>query len=469
MLDTTIIDFLKQTDALGSVPDAQLSWLVEHSNCKTLEEGDFIFRRGEPADDMIIVLSGKLKLYIQQQNSTKEMGFFEPGDISGLLPFSRLKTAIGFAQACQTSEVLLTHRDKMPELVAQNYELAQALVQLMTSRVRDFTSTQQQDEKMMALGKLSAGLAHELNNPASAIARSSDSLLRHLKNTPERFKQVIMMEVDVEQVDAVNKLLFQKLGELGQSGLSMREKIKLEDEFLDWLEDREIDNADDITENLLEFNFSPSDLDRLEEILTPEVMSPVFNWINNVMTTEKTVQDIHKSSTRIAELVQSVKSYSHMDRAQDAQRIAILTGIRDTLNLLSYKIKNAKIDVMLEVDENLQVDINPGQINQVWTNLIDNAIDALEETSEPRIMITSKLDRDRIRIEMEDNGPGIPEEIRSQIFDPFFTTKTVGKGSGMGLDISAKIVRGAGGDIQVVSQPGKTVFSVILPIPSNNK
>ena len=468
MLGKQIVDFLQGTDILSQVPRPQLEWLVSHSEVNELQEGDFIFRKGEAADHMIVVLSGTLKLFIQQQNSTKNMGTFEPGDISGLLPFSRLKTALGFAQACETSLVMLTHRDQMHELVAKNYELAQALVHQMTRRVRDFTSTQQQDEKMMALGKLSAGLAHELNNPAAAIASSSNSLLRHLKHTPERFKEVIMMDVTGEQVDAVNKVLFEKLEELGGPGLSMREKMKLEDEFTDWLEERDIDNAEDITENLLDFNFSMEDLDKIEDILTPEVMSPVFNWLNNVMTTEKTVLDIHKSSTRITELVQSVKSYSHMDRAQDAQRVKVVTGIRDTLNLLSYKIKNAKIDVSLEVEDQLMIEINPGQINQVWTNIIDNAVDALHDANDPKIMIRSQVNREQIHILLEDNGPGIPDDIKNRIFDPFFTTKEVGKGSGMGLDISAKLIRAAGGDIQVASQPGRTVFTVSLPIPSSH-
>lgn len=468
MLGKQIVDFLQGTDILSQVPRPQLEWLVSHSEVNELQEGDFIFRKGEAADHMIVVLSGTLKLFIQQQNSTKNMGTFEPGDISGLLPFSRLKTALGFAQACETSLVMLTHRDQMHELVAKNYELAQALVHQMTRRVRDFTSTQQQDEKMMALGKLSAGLAHELNNPAAAIASSSNSLLRHLKHTPERFKEVIMMDVTGEQVDAVNKVLFEKLEELGGPGLSMREKMKLEDEFTDWLEERDIDNAEDITENLLDFNFSMEDLDKIEDILTPEVMSPVFNWLNNVMTTEKTVLDIHKSSTRITELVQSVKSYSHMDRAQDAQRVKVVTGIRDTLNLLSYKIKNAKIDVSLEVEDQLMIEINPGQINQVWTNIIDNAVDALHDANDPKIMIRSQVNREQIHILLEDNGPGIPDDIKNRIFDPFFTTKEVGKGSGMGLDISAKLIRAAGGDIQVESQPGRTVFTVSLPIPSSH-
>ena len=277
-----------------------------------------------------------------------------------------------------------------------------------------------------------------------------------------------MMDVTGEQVDAVNKVLFEKLEELGGPGLSMREKMKLEDEFTDWLEERDIDNAEDITENLLDFNFSMEDLDKIEDILTPEVMSPVFNWLNNVMTTEKTVLDIHKSSTRITELVQSVKSYSHMDRAQDAQRVKVVTGIRDTLNLLSYKIKNAKINVRLEVEDQLMIEINPGQINQVWTNIIDNAVDALHDANDPKIMIRSQVNREQIHILLEDNGPGIPDDIKNRIFDPFFTTKEVGKGSGMGLDISAKLIRAAGGDIQVESQPGRTVFTVSLPIPSSH-
>ncbi len=460
------LETLKQNPILKGIPDSQFEWLVENSNITILGQGEYIFKKDEPADFMIILLSGKVKLYLQQNNSIREMGHFEKHEISGLLPFSRLEKALGNAQVVEDATLLLTHRSKMHDLVANNYELTQKLVQQMTSRVRDFTSIQQQNEKMMALGKLSAGLAHELNNPASAIVRSSDSLLTHLKNTPENFKKVIMSNISPETVDVANSILFSKLDNYGNIHLSLKEKMRLEDEFMDWLEDREVDNEDEITENLIEYGFTLEELELISDSLDTHQLNTALNWINNVLTTERTVKDIHSASSRISELVQSIKSYSHMDRSQDKIKANIHKGILDTLKLLEHKTRKNRIEVEQDFEENLNdINIYPGALNQVWTNILDNAIDALEETDSPIIRIKTYLESDFQVVEIEDNGPGIPEDLVKRIFDPFFTTKDVGKGSGMGLDIVRRIVRdNHKGRIEVESKPGTTKFIIKIPV-----
>jgi signal transduction histidine kinase len=335
----------------------------------------------------------------------------------------------------------------------------------MSSRIRDFTSFQQQNEKMMALGKLSAGLAHELNNPATAIVRSSDSLMKHLSNTPESFKRVISLKLSDEQVDRVNDILFSKLTSPAPAKLTLRQKTELENDLLDWLEDRGIDDADEITDNLIEFGLAEEELNSIETILKGEQLEPVLLWINNVMTTERTVSDIHAASRRISELVHSIKSYSHMDRDQDKVKTDIRVGLEDTLNILVHKIKSGNVSVRESFEEELpEPAVSPGELNQVWTNIIDNAIDALEDTPSPSIEIKTHQNHDFVVVEIIDNGPGIPEDMIQSIFDPFFTTKDVGKGSGMGLDISMKIIQRHKGTLDVESNPGRTVFRVCLPI-----
>jgi signal transduction histidine kinase len=319
---------------------------------------------------------------------------------------------------------------------------------------------------MMALGKLSAGLAHELNNPAAAIVRSSDSLIAHLKSTPENFKKVVLSNISPDKVDVANTILFSKLDNYGNIQLSLKEKMKLEDEFIEWLEDREVENEDEIAENLIEYGFTIEELEQISDSLNTNQLNTALNWINNVLTTERTVKDIHAASSRISELVQSVKSYSHMDRSQDKIKANIHKGILDTLKLLEHKTRKNKIEVELDFDENLEdINIYPGALNQVWTNILDNAVDALAETDSPEIKIKTSKESGFQIVEIEDNGPGIPEDLVKRIFDPFFTTKDVGKGSGMGLDIVRRIVTdNHKGTIDVESKPGSTKFIIKLPV-----
>ena len=464
MKTTEALVILKNNPKLEGVPESQLNWLLEKGTITCFEEGEFLFKKDQPADYLTIILSGKLRLYLQRQNSTREMGTFGPHDVTGVLPFSRLRVAVGFAQVLESSEVFQLHRDHFPEMIANHYDLTEKFVHLMTSRVREFTSQEQQNEKMMALGKLSAGLAHELNNPAAAIVRSSDSLIKHLKNTPEKFKEVISMNVTGSQVDRINAILFAHLTMYPRKSLSMKEKMNLEEDFQDWLDDHEINEADDIADNLVEYGFILEDLQKMEEILEKDALDPVLNWINNVLTTERTVADIHEASKRISELVQSVKSYSHMDRTQEKVKTDIHNGINDTLKLLSHKIKSGKVSINTHYDTSLpEVLIFPGQLNQVWTNIIDNAIDALEGISQPAIDLHTRKENGNAVIEISDNGTGIPEDVKNRIFDPFYTTKDVGKGSGMGLDISRKIIQSHHGKISVESKKNQTTFRIQIP------
>jgi signal transduction histidine kinase len=460
-----VFQLLSENPNLSSVPKAQLDWLIEHSAISILGPGEFLFKRDEPADNMIIILKGRVKVYLPQGKSQKEMGILEKDEISGLLPFSRLEKAIGFAEVIEDTVVLLTHRNQMKALVSHNYELTETLVRSMTTRVREFTSFQQQNEKMLALGKLSAGLAHELNNPASAIVRSSDALKKHLYQTPDRFKKVITMAVTTDQVDKVNEILFEGMNQSSVQKLSLRQRNQLEEDLSDWFEDESFEDYEELAENLVDYGFGVDEMEKIKGILEGRQLEPVLMWINNVLTTERMVGDIHESSKRISELVQSIKSYSHMDRTQEKTSVDIHTGIIDTLNILVHKLKSSKVTVDKCFEESVpEVMIHPGEMNQVWTNILDNAIDALDGVTDPMITIRTKNDRECVFVEFEDNGPGIPDDVIKRIFDPFFTTKEIGKGSGMGLDITKRIIERHDGTLDVESVPGKTVFTIKIPV-----
>lgn len=459
-----LLEQLRKSPGLQPVPADQLKWLLDNSTIRELDAGEFLFRRDDPADYMFVVFEGRAKVFTIQNNQQRDLFELVPGDISGLLPFSRLKVAQGFAQVVEPMKVLTTSREKLKELVCTHYELTEKLVHEMTSRVREFTSNQRQDEKMMALGKLSAGLAHELNNPAAAIVRSSQELKKHLGYTPGRFKRVIAMKLQPGQVDAVNDILYARVAE-GRKNIGLRERNHLEEEILDWFDDNEVAGGEDLAENFVEYGIGTAELDEVKKHIPSAELEPVLQWLDNVLTTERMAGDIFEAANRISKLVSSIKSYSHMDRGHDRIKIDVHTGIRDTINLLAYKMRKANIAVKEELSQDLpQVFIQPGEMNQVWTNILDNAIDALDNTPEATIVVRSWKERNLVKVSVTDNGPGIPENLMSSIFDPFFTTKEVGKGSGLGLEIVQSIVKQHDGSVSVESKPGQTTFTVCLPI-----
>jgi signal transduction histidine kinase len=336
----------------------------------------------------------------------------------------------------------------------------------MTTRVRNFTSLQQQNEKMMALGKLSAGLAHELNNPAAAIVRGSESLVHHLQLEPDLFKDMINVQIEAKDVDYVTRKLFEILHREEKPKLTLIQRTELEDEMRDWLEERNIECAEDVAQNFLEYHFTCDDMQAFAQHIPAQFLSPVLNWVNTNLVTDRMVQDIREASKRIFDLIQSVKNFTHMDQGKGKERIDIVSGITNTLKMMQYKLKKANIEVVEEYDQQLpKVMALVGELNQVWTNLIDNAVDAMEGIGKGKLIIRTEKDHNFARVSIIDDGPGIPEEIRSQIFDPFFTTKEIGKGTGLGLDVVQRIVVGQHqGSVKYTSIPGRTEFIVCLPI-----
>ncbi|MEM1121487.1 MAG: ATP-binding protein, partial [Bacteroidota bacterium] len=317
--------------------------------------------------------------------------------------------------------------------------------------------------KLKALGKISAGLAHELNNPASAMVRSAEILYEKLSETPENFKAVMQLAVSAEQTDSVNELIFEKISaqKTAPKDFSLLERQDRVDELMDWMEDYAVENADMIAETLTDFNFETSDLETLLTIAQAEhKLSPILNWFDNRLSVELLVSEIKEASSRVANLVQSVKKYSHMDEGRSKRMTDIHDGLRTTLSILDHQVKQKQIKIDKDFADNLPaIEANAGELNQIWTNLLANAIDAAPQKG-GLIKVRTFMDCDYACIEIEDNGSGIPEEIQSRIWEPFFTTKGVGEGTGMGLDMVKKIVARHRGYIGVVSNPGKTVFTV---------
>ena len=460
-----LLQQLQGFEILKNVEAPALDWLIEQGEYFSIPEGDYLFRSGDKVDHMQVIVKGGYLVRYEQEGRKRELGTWSSGTITGVLPFSRMESAGANGVIIDDCEILQLHRDKFVEMVNVSYPLVQALVAVMTNRVRDFQQMRLMDEKLMALGKMSAGLAHELNNPASAIVRASDELYKQIHQTPARFKDVLTMRVTSDDVDAVNEVLFASINAYdGDSDLSLIEQEAFKDDVIDWLDDNDVPDSDDLADTFLDFNFGVEALDKIKEILPEKALSPVLLWIQTNLTNERLINEIKTSSDRIGSLVKSIKEYSHMDEEPSLETIDVHDGLKSTLTMLKFRFKKNGIELKKEIDKSVpKITALPGELNQVWTNLIVNSLDAMPEKGGV-LTIRSYKERDCVCVEIEDNGSGIPEDIQSRVFEPFFTTKGIGEGTGMGLDIVFRVIKRHQGYIDLTSEPGKTCFKVCFPI-----
>lgn len=458
-----ILTALQSIEELKEVPEEQLNWLISKSSCFDVKKGDSLFVPGDPINRLFIILKGEFSLRASRNNQFINVGKFSQHSITGMLPYSRAQSAQAYAVALKDATTLSLEETHFKEMIRTQHELTTVFVHAMSTRIRQFTKRQQQDDKMMALGKLSAGLSHELNNPSAAVVRSSQELAKHLKMTPIKFKDVIKIKMSEEAIDRVNEVLFSKV-QAGLKTYSLIERSGLEDELMDWLDDHRVDDSDELAANFVDYGITVEDLENIAIDTPPAHQNPVFSWLNQVLITEKLVDEIEDAARRINDLVSSVKSYTHMDQAPEKTPTDIHIGLNNTLIMLNHKLKH--IEVVKDYDFDLpHPAILASEINQVWTNLIDNAIDAMENQPIQKLTITTVREGEFINVQLTDTGTGIPQEIQDKIFDPFFTTKAVGKGTGLGLEFVQQIIKTQhNGAIYLDSKPGKTIFTICIPI-----
>jgi signal transduction histidine kinase len=463
-------ELLRSAELFLNVPSEQLVWLLENSKIKSFTEGDIIFTKGDKLPYTFFIVSGSVRLYNSSFDSDAQFfGEYMAGDVFGYLPYSR-EYALLEVRAAESLKLLALSAKQIPHMIKVHYELTRALVIVMCNSAQKYTSVIQQNEKMMALGKLSAGLAHELNNPVSAIVRESAALKEQLKLSPNEFKRITTLKLTPTVIDSVNALINRKLTKKTEEQLGFKERLLKENHLETWLESKEIDCADEVAETFVEYDFSINDLTFFEERMPGHELSAVLVWINKNLVIEKIVANIEEASIRISDLVNTVKSFTHMDRGRDKQLTDIHSGINNTLKIFDFKLKEANISLIQSFENNLpEIDGVAGDLNQVWTNLIDNAIDAMEINGRGTLTIKTQHDSGFIQVSISDDGPGMPDAVKSQAFDPFFTTKDIGKGSGMGLEVVHRVIKQHNGSVQFTSQPGKTEFSIRLPINANRK
>jgi signal transduction histidine kinase len=454
-----LIDRLAQHRTLGKAPREELAWLAAHGYLRHVENGDPLSRKGELLDTLIIVLSGHFAIYVDRGLGPRKVLEWSAGDVSGYLPYSRMVTTPGDTVIDTAADLFFVHRDHFPEMIRECPNVTAILVHVMLDRARRFTSSDLQDEKMLSLGKLSAGLAHELNNPASAAARSAKLLIEGLARLEAASRDLGAAQLTDTSRTAIDRARTACEGAM-PSALSPIERADREEAIATWLDSHAADAAADA---LVDTGMRLEDLDALASALDQDTLSTVLRWIAADCATRALVSDIEKATTRIQNLVAAVKRFTYMDRAATPEPIDLASSINDSVALLLHKARRKSVAVSINVEPDLpRVLAIGGDLNQVWTNLIDNAIDAVPEAG--RITITAGRQADYVIVHVIDDGPGIPQDIRERIFDPFVTTKPVGQGTGLGLDIARRLVRRNNGDIEVESRPGRTEFRVTLPV-----
>jgi len=455
-----VIERLGAHKTIGGAPHDELAWLADHGEVRSYQPGEVVVPKTEIVVEMIILLTGHLAIYVERGKGRRKVMEWRGGDVTGQLPYSRMTHPPGETMVEEPSEGLVVHRDRFSEMVNKCPTVTGILVHIMIDRARQFTSTDWQDEKMMSLGRLAAGLAHELNNPASAVARSSKLLSSALIQAEEAAHALGAARISEEERSKIEALRDGSLVPATTGVFSAIERSDREDEVTTWLEDHGADVGP--AQALAESGVAVEALDELADSLTPEGLDVALRSIAAGYATRTLASDIERAATRIYDLVSAVKRFTYMDRATVTEPSSIAQGVIDTVAVLASKAKSKSVMVRLEIPENLPlVRAYGGELNQVWANLLENALDAVEPSGQ--VVVTAKHDGDRILVRIVDDGPGIPPSVQARIFDPFFTTKPIGQGTGLGLDISRRIVQRHEGQIEVDSRPGRTEFRVTLP------
>jgi signal transduction histidine kinase len=457
---------LRSTFLFESLTDEQLDWLVEHGTVENHAAGGTVYTQGDLADSFYVLLEGEIELVKRMDGTDVVLSTTsQPGSYAGVMrAFISVSGAQSWASSLRTvrdSRLFRLSADDFAYVLQTWFPMAVHLLDGMFLGLTNADALIGQREKLIALGALSAGLAHELNNPAAAEVRAAEALSDRILDARSAMVK-LAPEASTDELAALLQLLNEAIEQVrGAPSLSTLEAGDLEDTLADHLEAAGVKNAWELAPVFASARLDEAWLDRVVVAAGPHA-SDALRWLAAGLDMESLVGEIRNSAGRISELVAAMKDYSHLDTGP-FERTDIHEGIDNTLLILKHKWKKG-VSLVRDYDPDLpQVCAQSGELNQVWTNIIDNAIDAMG--GQGTLTIRTSRDRDCALVEIGDTGTGIPPELQRRIFDPFYTTKEVGQGTGLGLDISYRIVvRRHHGDIRVESQPGDTWIKVWIPI-----
>ena len=455
-------EFLRRLELFANLSESDLDWLSGQMEPVSVAAGEILMEEGRPGDSAYIVEDGEFDVVKKSDVQDIVIAVREPGEVVGEMALLDQAPRMATVRAVRDSRVMKIRGETLQQLLSQSPSAAMSILHIVSKRLRQNEGLLRQNEKMAALGTLTAGLAHELNNPASAVLRSSDQLRAALRDWSK-----IMIELDQRgltkgQIDSVNHLRgVIETHPIQASGLDPLTQNDLENELQTWLEAHGVQKAWELAPTLLPFGWDANSLADLERSFEAETLIAIVNCLAAGCLVYTLLNEVSLGTERIAEIVKSVKAYSYLDQGP-IQQVDITKGLENTLVILRYKMKDG-IKVMREYSPDLPViEAYGSELNQVWTNIIDNAIDAMQGKGE--LILRTRAEENNVVVEVEDNGPGIPAGIQKRIFEPFFTTKPPGMGTGMGLHIAYTIINNHYGQIQLKSGPGRTCFQVSLPI-----
>jgi len=458
-----VLELLHQVSVFADLPQDQIDWFLSQSREVSLKAGDSYVRQGDPADAMFVLLEGQFQWRgeFSGESFVRDMS---AGEVTGVLPFSRMKTYMVTGRALTDARILRFPASLFPQLVQRMPELATRLVGIMSDRIREITRFEQQRDRLAALGKLSAGLAHELNNPASAAQRATSQLRELLMRVRDASHDLGKRNLTASQRAEIETLEASLMRADGHPSDALA-IADLEDQLDSLFRSHGQNDLWQLAANLARQNFKLEEVKHIFETFDADTARAALCRISASVEIAGLLHELESSTSRISELVKAIKEYTFMDQAP-IQNVDIVKTLENTLTILNHKLKKG-VTVQRDYQKvPLLVNSFGSELSQVWTNIIDNAIDAMCGKGELRVR-TYRED-DCVVVEIGDNGPGIPLEVQPRIFEPFFTTKGVGEGTGLGLDTVQRIVKKHRGSIQVHSKPGDTRFQVWLPLANSN-
>ncbi len=444
---STISEALRGLPYFADLPDELLLSVCAGSEMVDVEEGAVIIEEGSDSVEMYVVVEGEMAVSKHTADSEVELARLGPGEVVGEMALLDNSPRMATVRATEKSQLIRVPVKAFEDLL-EDSRVVRRMFRTVTVRLRDIEEKIRHEERMAALGRMAAQLMHELNNPAAAVARSTQELLRTYAELGEQSRSLASVSGESDY----------QLSPPDQN-LSTIERAEAEEAVAAWLTAHQVDGAWDIAPAMVLVGWTPQQLDNATSGLDDEKRAQFARWIGLRATTEQLIGEISIGAGRISELVRVVKDYSYLDRGP-IQEVDPTSGIRDTLILLKHKLRGIDVELDFESDLNT-VEMSGRDLNQVWTNLIDNAADAMGESG--TLTIRAHNRDGNVVVSVTDTGPGIPEDIAARIFDPFYTTKEPGKGTGLGLHTVHTILKRANADIAVASSPQGTTFTVTLP------